>query len=263
MGLNITSTQKNVDILKKEFQQLTSIAAATAPAAMGNMTGWTLTTPVTGKYRITAQSALNMVPSAPSTECGSYWQLAVDGVAVPGTYRAYLERVSTSSAPTWYDSLAITITIDLIAGQVVTLQGDRHNNDTVVTFANGSLFEMEQVNAWVPAIDGDKVYSFLEIDTGRTWVDGSPIYRKVIDFGLLPNASSKNVAHGITTLAKVVRFYGTSGDGTYQIPIPHVNTAGLNVSYSAYVDQTNVNITTGGATHIAFYAYVTIEYTKA
>ncbi|HUV84170.1 MAG TPA: hypothetical protein VMV86_00590, partial [Methanosarcinales archaeon] len=94
---------------EKLHQRLVSIAAATAPVAMGNMTGWTLTVPVTGKYRVTAQCAINMVPSIPSTECGSYWQLAKDGVAVPGTWRAYLERTSTATTPTHYASLAISI----------------------------------------------------------------------------------------------------------------------------------------------------------
>ena len=263
MMAEISSTKPNIDLAKKEFLQLTSIAAATAPAAMGNMTGWTLTVPVTGKFRVTTQCALNMVPTIASTECGSYWQLAKDGVAVPGTWRAYLERTVSATTPTFYDSLDISITLDLVAGEVITLQGDRHNSDTVVMFTNGSLFEMEQVFAYVPVIDSNKLYTTSETDTGKTWIDGKKIYRKVIDFGLLPNTTAKDVAHGITTLDKVVQFYGTADNGTYQLPIPHLNTIGLNISYSCYIDQTNVRITTGGATHIAYYAYVTIEYTKA
>ena len=39
--------------------------------------------------------------------------------------------------------------------------------------------------------------STSEVNTGFTWVDGSPIYKKTVNFGVLPNNTSKQVAHNI------------------------------------------------------------------
>lgn len=40
-------------------------------------------------------------------------------------------------------------------------------------------------------------YSTTERRIG-TWIDGKPLYRKVVNFGTLPNATSKRVNHNIT-----------------------------------------------------------------
>lgn len=42
----------------------------------------------------------------------------------------------------------------------------------------------------------DHIYSYEERLVG-TWVDGKPLYEKTVDFGTLPNATSKEVPHGI------------------------------------------------------------------
>ena len=36
-----------------------------------------------------------------------------------------------------------------------------------------------------------------------TWVDGSPLYQKTIEFGALPNAAEKSVAHGISNISQI------------------------------------------------------------
>ena len=37
-----------------------------------------------------------------------------------------------------------------------------------------------------------QTYSTTEINTGMKWIDGKPIYRKVVDFGSLPNNTYKD-----------------------------------------------------------------------
>jgi hypothetical protein len=53
------------------------------------------------------------------------------------------------------------------------------------------------------------------------------VYRKVIDFGALPNAVPKAVAHNITNLTgfSVTRIYGASTDPTHKmyIPLPFIS----------------------------------------
>ncbi len=72
------------------------------------------------------------------------------------------------------------------------------------------------------------------------------VYRKVIDFGQLPNATTKSVPHEITLTSATTftRIYGTASDTTNKIyiPIPFVETLGNNIQLD--VDATNVTITT-------------------
>lgn len=47
-----------------------------------------------------------------------------------------------------------------------------------------------------------------DIDTGQRWINGQIIYCRVVDLGALPNATTKNVAHGIATIGTVVLLEG-------------------------------------------------------
>lgn len=236
--MGITSSKlTNPLYSEKLHQRLVSIAAATAPVAMGNMTGWTLTVPVTGKYRVTAQCAINMVPSIPSTECGSYWQLAKDGVAVPGTWRAYLERTSTATSPTHYASLAISIILDLTAGEVITLQGDRHNNDTVVLFVSGSLFEMELVESVVPIATN----VMEQYETG--WIACSDWTNQ-----LLGDTVSSNVAHNLDAdlsdmIVKVMVSTDGSDGNSFEIRAAQSGTATVGFQINQ-VDNNTIQVVT-------------------
>lgn len=75
-----------------------------------------------------------------------------------------------------------------------------------------------------------------------------PVYRKVIDFGALPNAALKNVAHGLTinTGFTITELYGAATDpaGPNYIQLPYSSpTANQNISLK--MDGTNVTVTTG------------------
>ena len=108
---------------------------------------------------------------------------------------------------------------------------------------------------------GKEVYS-TNLTVIRTWIDGKPIYRKVIDFGMLPNTSTKSMAHGISNIDKFVRVYGTANkldtrDGRV---IPYIVKSGLG-NIELYQDKTTIAIST--ATDRSLYeAYVILEYTK-
>ena len=77
-----------------------------------------------------------------------------------------------------------------------------------------------------------------------------PVYRKVINFGALPNTGTTNVAHGITfpttNTHTFTRIYGCSTDpvaNTY-IPIPYASPILAN-NIEISIDTTHVTITTG------------------
>jgi len=90
-------------------------------------------------------------------------------------------------------------------------------------------------------------------------------YRKVINFGILPNTGITSIAHGIifdasTTMTKI---YGSSTDpvGLNYIPIPFVSTV-LAGNISITVDATNVNISTGSDRTSFTRTIIVLEYLK-
>ena len=92
-----------------------------------------------------------------------------------------------------------------------------------------------------------------------TWFDKTH-YRKIVDFGYLPNNGLKEVPHGISNLDYVSDMYCVATNGTSRIPLSRAHTgAGLNVVFE--MDDTNV-IIYDMYDFSSFYTYVVIEYTK-
>ena len=114
------------------------------------------------------------------------------------------------------------------------------------------------------AINDTTTYSSIETIIG-VWEDGKTLYRKTIDFGTLPNASIKNVAHNISNLYRVVKIggYAYSSDTGNCIPIPYVSNSNINQGITLYSNATNVCIKTE-VNHTLFNeCYITLEYTKS
>lgn len=57
---------------------------------------------------------------------------------------------------------------------------------------NGALYNIQDAEA-----QKNLVYSQNEIDTGKIWIDGKKIYRKVINCGVLPDGKEKEIPHNI------------------------------------------------------------------
>ena len=91
------------------------------------------------------------------------------------------------------------------------------------------------------------------------------VYRKVINFGALPNAATKSVAHGITidTNVSITRLYGAATNpGVSFIPIPYVSITALTDQAELGMNATNVNIHTAINYSAYTTCYVVIEYIK-
>ena len=113
----------------------------------------------------------------------------------------------------------------------------------------------------MPAI-GD--YSTSEQDTGFTWIDGKHIYKKTVNFGALPNTSSKTVSTGITNLDYLIAFEGVATNGVtiFSIPSLRIGNAVLEIGIWFSKVQAEVTIETGN-NRSDFNAYITLYYTKA
>lgn len=108
------------------------------------------------------------------------------------------------------------------------------------------------------------VYSTSEVKTNKVWIDGKPIYRKVVNFGRLPNSNNQTVAHNISNIDVITNIYGTSHvynlSEYYPMPLQY---RGNDSAYNAeiVVDKTNIKISTD-KDRSNYEAIITIEYTK-
>lgn len=108
---------------------------------------------------------------------------------------------------------------------------------------------------------GWDIYSYEERRVG-TWVDGRPLYEKTVDFGALPNATTKKVPHGIENVDVIWVHDGYTylpeNNGYYSLNFP---SDVLKQVFNSYVDDVNVSIFTGmNRTNIT--AMITLRYTK-
>jgi len=89
------------------------------------------------------------------------------------------------------------------------------------------------------------------------------VFRKVIDFGSLPNAGITSVPHGISITGQTTftRIYGTANDLTNMsyIPLPYTSNV-ANSNIELYVDAINVNIATGVNYSTYTTTYIVLEY---
>ena len=111
------------------------------------------------------------------------------------------------------------------------------------------------------AIEALGSYSTTEVNTGKVWIDESPIYRKVVSFEL-PNATSKTVAHNIENLGTVVDFrcYNEyNEDSTYAVKQLGITGSGITL---LQIGKTAITITSNSDLS-ALSAFAIVEYTKS
>lgn len=116
------------------------------------------------------------------------------------------------------------------------------------------------------------VTSQLLFDVNNDLNNLRPIYRTVVNFGALPAAGTKSVAHNIpdimvagTTTFSFTKIYGAATNPTTVtfIPLPFVSASAVTNQLQIAVDSTNVNITTGGIDYSAYTkSYIILEYVK-
>lgn len=109
-------------------------------------------------------------------------------------------------------------------------------------------------------------YSLEEVNTGFTWIDGKPIYKKTINVGALPNNTQKVVTHGITNLDYIIDFFGVTynptanqNTGVWQ-KMPIVANDGTDVSI--VIRRTEIAIASSSDRTSYNKTYITLYYTK-
>ena len=113
--------------------------------------------------------------------------------------------------------------------------------------------------------NADNMYSTDEMIVGK-WIDGKPLYRKTIDCGALPNATTKLIAHNIENIGEIVKISGTATNPSAgrTLPLPHVTLTTSSTSSHVKLVVTSTDIQIDASINLTIYtkSYVTIEYTK-
>ena len=117
------------------------------------------------------------------------------------------------------------------------------------------------------AVTSDKIdsatYSTSEQVVG-TWINGKPLYRKIVSLGQLPNTAAKTIPHGIANIDQIILMQGygsqASESGKYTIPLPNGGSSAATCSLSA--DRTSIYIVTQNDKTMYTESYVTLYYTK-
>lgn len=127
---------------------------------------------------------------------------------------------------------------------------------------NGIEYANNKADGYPPII-----YSDEEREVG-VWRDGKPLYEKTVDFGALPNATTKQVNHNISDIDKVITFDITAYNSTSNIFIkaPHVTTSSLSSATAnqlqSVVTKTYISIGSGIDYSTYTQSWVTLQYTK-
>lgn len=141
-------------------------------------------------------------------------------------------------------------------GDNIELQID----DDIKNSISQNTSDIVDVQQDITNLENGNVYSTNEVKTNKTWIDGKPIYRKVLVINNLPNNTSTSYAHSISNidLIYIEKAFWSLSDGACG-PIPQY-VASSEVT-SVYVNKTNVVIT-ANVNYSTRKGYVVLEYTK-
>lgn len=115
-------------------------------------------------------------------------------------------------------------------------------------------------------IDNGEIYSTNEIKTNKVWINGKPIYRKVISISEAINQTNNVFAHGISNIEfikiKEANVFNTSNGASYSLPIYLYNSHTATDALSVKVDFTNITFYMASAWNTQWQKTIVLEYTK-
>ena len=135
-------------------------------------------------------------------------------------------------------------------------------NDEIST-DNMQSGDMDEVVPTLPGIASRyHKYSTTEQIVGE-WINGDPVYEKTIDFGTLPNNSTKSIPHGISNLGVTIDIQAVSYYSNYAIGLPYINMAAFQNCIEIYLTPTDIAVRTIVDKTPYTSCYVVLRYTKS
>lgn len=124
-----------------------------------------------------------------------------------------------------------------------------YNNELNKSY--GERFDKVEEN--INELEKREIYSTEEQVIG-SWIDNKPLYRKTIDVGNLPNATTKNISFNILNLKNIIKIEGYAKGPNYWLPIPYSN---ITVMCNSSVVGITTTIDRSNCT-----GFITLYYTK-
>ena len=100
------------------------------------------------------------------------------------------------------------------------------------------------------------------METGYTWTDGKPVYRKVIEKNNIISSSANEAAHNISNLGTVVKMDGWLFAENKYFSLSRPSAGNLSYYVDLQVSSTNVRFVTGSNASFDK-GLVILEYTKS
>ena len=161
----------------------------------------------------------------------------------------------------WQDGTLVSKAKVKIGGTIYEVDPEEYSGSTPLSASNLNAMVDQTYQDLKDYVDKKQTYSTDEIVVGK-WIDGKPIYRKVIDCGAMPNTGDKNVNHNIKNVSTFVKIYGFSVRNTdnASYPLPYTST---NSSQNMGIWATPILVgLRSGNDRSNCTAYVILEYTK-
>lgn len=137
-----------------------------------------------------------------------------------------------------------------------TANGKADTNASAISSINTTISNLSD------KIDESESFSSTEVEIG-TWIDGKPLYRTVVNSGVLPNNSTKTIPHSISNIKKITFLHGvahnTVTDG--YIPLPYASVT-ASQTCMVYASVENIYFTTQADLSNYLESYMIVEYTK-
>ena len=242
-----------------------------APITIGGVPSTTVEGAL-GNLNALVDTKLPMVTSLPASpsngEAVLYIGTASGGLKTGGIYQYQVSEWVLISYAESFTFNSDDFDVDTTTSTVSLAAERRVYNGTKAVWDTLSTAEKTQYGATAFTDDGDTgadVYSTNETLTNKVWIDGKPIYRKVVYFGDLPNNTSKSIAHGISNLGYIIHWYGFCKGKTNELqrPIPFPGISSTNdQAVRLYSNNTTLSIACVGDNSAYGDCYVTIEYIK-
>lgn len=183
-------------------------------------------------------------------------QFIVDRHTTPNT--PTLKQVPTEKIPVYDDIDAAAADLaNLAENQIIATHDTGSELSAPVDVVQSGNMHAVSSNAVAESLS----YSTEEMATGGKWIDGKPIYRTVVDFGTLPNNTTRFVAHNISNIDTMIKYSALADDGTYFVQIPRVGIQATD-PIDIFCSREHIYITTRSDLTQYVKTYVTLEYTK-
>lgn len=137
------------------------------------------------------------------------------------------------------------------------------NTDSHLT-ADDVQEAIDELTTMISSINPLDEYSTTEKVVGK-WIDDRDVYEKVVNFGALPNATTKSVAHGITDLdycISVSAVASNSEHSNFVLPLVQPETTAIPSQIGITLNATNINIYSGADRSGYTSCYVVLRYVK-